>query len=652
MDTEKSRQQPPEQPRGPAAGAADQDAAPVPDLQQGPGTEAYKKELLEIQQARDAQREQLAPKEVIAAIREKLTPGHREELDPSSPSFDREQWEAAEDELDDFLDYFLLQEPDPAQDTTPETIIIETPEYNPKLDPASAEFDFKLWKENLDSIDFNRIQTQLQGTREKLLVAATQLYSQANSAVIEAAVQRAIKSARASIEFFKNTDFTAAANAATDVITRSSEIINNLITPEFLEQFAQTAVKIALDLPPEELKALQEEIEAAQAEEEEERNRDQITLFDDPEADQGQGGADDTGGAVPEDFIQLFGEKPIKEKRQRKTPILDAITEQAGQEVVKGYILQGKATNALTKARPTKLNTQIDKITGDATIKSGDIVLRIKHYNDIADPRTSTYQLLDSITETLAATGRRSNVVELPLTEYMEKRGLKDRKETRKQVEEDLETLYNASISLTENRNGKEQNFLDMRICDAKGIKNGIISFSFGTTFFSLIKGYAVMYYPEPLYKINGKRNPYSYPLGRRIAEHKNMNAGKKNEDVIAVKTLLKACDTLPSKKEVANTDRAFTRRIIEPFERDLNALEDVFSWEYCHRNGTPLTQQELNDFSYETFEAALILVHWKNYPDQTKRLEAQQARIDEAKAAAQARQQKRKRGRPPKKKD
>lgn len=647
MDTEKSRQQPPEQPRGPAAGAADQGAAPVPDLQQGPGTEAYKKELLEIQQARDAQREQLAPKEVIAAIREKLTPGHREELDPSSPSFDREQWDAAEDELDDFLDYFLLQEPDHAQDTTPETIIIETPEYNPKLDPASAEFDFKLWKENLDSIDFNRIQAQLQGTREKLLVAATQLYSQANSAVIEAAVQRAIKSARASIEFFKNTDFTAAANAATDVITRSSEIINNLITPEFLEQFAQTAVKIALDLPPDELKALQEEIEATKADEEAERNRDQITLFDDQEADQGQCGADDTGGAVPEDFIQLFGEKPIKEKRQRKTPILDAITEQAGQEVVKGYILQGKATNALTKARPTKLNTQIDKITGDATIKSGDIVLRIKHYNNL---RTSTYQLLDAITETLAETGRRSNVIELPITEYMEKRGLKDRKETRKQVEEDLEILYNISASLTESRNGKEQNFLDMRICDAKGIKNGIISFSFAPTFFSLIKGYAVMYYPEPLYKINGKRNPYSYPLGRRIAEHKNMNAGKKNEDVIAVKTLLKACESLPKKKNLKS--RQYKQLIIEPFERDLDALEDVFSWEYCHRNETPLTREELTDFNYETFENALILVHWKNYPDQAKRLEAQQARIDEAKAAAQAQQQKRKRGRPPKKKD
>lgn len=650
MDTEKGNQQPTQaagtEPEKAAHGAADPGAAAADP---GPGTAAYKKELLEIQQARDAQREKLVPKEIIQTIREKLNPEYREELDPGSPNFNRKEWDVKEDALDVCIDYFLRDSVDPEDSAGDNVIVVEVPEYNPKLDPRSPEFDFQLWKEEANSIDFDRLSKTLRDTRQSLLHAAAQLYSKDYSAELQAALQSALDSARASVNFIKSTDYAAATAAANDVIARSTEILTSFITPEFIERFTQTALKIALELPPEDLEALQEEIEATRAEREAEEHKDQITLFDEPGTEDST--QDAAGPVIPEDFIQLFGEQPVKGKRQRKTPKLDAIKEQALEATVKGYILQGKATNALTKVRTTKKNFKLDKVTGAATIESesGDIVLKIKHYNDITDPRTSTYQLLDAITETLAETGRRSNVVELPLTEYMEKRGLKDRKETRKQVEEDLEIIFNSSISLTESRNGKEQNFLDMRICDAKGIKNGIISFSFGTTFFSLIKGYAVMYYPEPLFKINGKRNPYSYPLGRKITEHKNMNAGKKNEDIIAVKTLLKACEGLPRKKDLKS--RQYKQLIIEPFERDLDALEDLLSWEYCHRNGTPLTQEELDSFNYETFENALILVHWKNYPDQTKRLEDRQAKIDEAISEKEA-QKKRKRGRPPKKTD
>jgi len=296
-------------------------------------------------------------------------------------------------------------------------------------------------------------------------------------------------------------------------------------------------------------------------------------------------------------------------------------------------IRQGTATNALTKIKPsTKRNTIIDTITGTATITQGNLSITIPDFTKLTGFRTSTYQLLDALTVALTETGAKSPVVALSLEEYMKKRGLKDKKEARKQVTDDLETLFNATISFKEKRKkGQEQDFHDIRIIDSKGIRKGIINVTFGTAFYNILLGYPIMPYPAQLWELNSKRNPNSFYLLRKIAEHKNMNVGKKNEDIIAVKTLLAAAPYLPSYEEVMNTDRAISRRIIEPFERDMDALEDTLTWTYCHSNNTPLTDEELSSMSYDTFISLLIKIDWKQYPDQTARLERKAERIEQA---------------------
>ena len=136
------------------------------------------------------------------------------------------------------------------------------------------------------------------------------------------------------------------------------------------------------------------------------------------------------------------------------------------------------------------------------------------------------------------------------------------------------------------------------------------------------------MPYPAQLWRINQKRNPNSYYFLRRIAEHKNMNIGKKNEDIISVKTLLSASPYLPKRADVAKAGRQLKQRIIDPFERDMDELEETLLWEYCHSNNTPLTDEELQNFSYELFEKLLVKITWKRYPDQTARMERKAARI------------------------
>ena len=303
--------------------------------------------------------------------------------------------------------------------------------------------------------------------------------------------------------------------------------------------------------------------------------------------------------------------------------------------VTKGFntIRQGMATNTLTKVRPDpRYNTVIDPITGAGTVKHGSLTITIPNFTELAGFKTSTYQLLDALTVKLTESGAKSPIVALSLDEYMTKRKIKDKKEARKQAADDLEILFESTISFKEKRKkGKEPDFHDIRIIDSKGIKNGIINVSFGSAFYNILLGYPVMPYPAQLWTLNSKRNPNSFYFLRKIAEHKNMNSGKKNEDIIAVKTLLVTSPFLPAYDEVMEAGRQVEQRIIQPFERDLDALSETLKWTYCHSNNTPLTDEELKAMNFEAFAELLIKTEWNSYPDQTKRLERKAERIEQA---------------------
>lgn len=295
-------------------------------------------------------------------------------------------------------------------------------------------------------------------------------------------------------------------------------------------------------------------------------------------------------------------------------------------------IRQGGATNALTKVK-TNQKYNIDPITGTATISQGNLTITIPNFTELAGLKTSTYQLLDALTVKLTEAGAKSPIVALSLEEYMKKRKIKNKKEARKQVADDLDILFNAKISFKEKRKkGKELDFHDIRIIDSKGIKNGIITVSFGTAFYNILLGYPVMHYPEQLFALSSKRNPNSFYLLRKIAEHKNMNVEKKNEDIIAVKTLLSIAPNIPSYDEVMKADRHIDQRIIKPFERDMDAFSDTLKWTYCHSNNTPLTDKELKSLDYSVFITLLIKTEWNKYPDQTARLERKAERQEQAK--------------------
>ena len=320
--------------------------------------------------------------------------------------------------------------------------------------------------------------------------------------------------------------------------------------------------------------------------------------------------------------------KQIKELYKKANPVEQGVEKLPEQQTF-SLIRQGTATNALTKIRASNAIVTENKIKKTTTLTQGDASLTLPSLL-VDGLKTSSYQLLDALTVVFTETGAKSPTILMALNDYMKKRGITNKKEARKQVTADLEELYEASIGFTQKRGKAEPlDFKDMRLISSKGINRGIIEVTLSTDFYHVLLGYQVMNYPAQLWTLDNRHNPNSYYFLRKISEHKNMNVGKKNEDIIAVKTLLAVAPNIPTYEKVMSGDRAVNRRIIDPFERDMNALEDTLEWEYCHPNGEPLADEELNNFSYETFIALLIKVNWNTYPDQTARLERKEERIE-----------------------
>ena len=173
-----------------------------------------------------------------------------------------------------------------------------------------------------------------------------------------------------------------------------------------------------------------------------------------------------------------------------------------------------------------------------------------------------------------------------------------------------------------------------MRIIEKKGIENGVIYVCFTQTFAEMLSNdCSIMPYPLTLLKLSGGKSfPHAYSIGRKMAEHKYMNAGKANERVIAVRTLVDACDELPTEEEVRNSkNRSLAERIARPF---LDSLEEacrkigIGENGYCltYERGEKIPNEELYELSYDTFINAYIhFDEWPDYPDQTKRIEAKQ---------------------------
>lgn len=285
-------------------------------------------------------------------------------------------------------------------------------------------------------------------------------------------------------------------------------------------------------------------------------------------------------------------------------------------------VLQGTATNTLTKINSRKAKDAIaDNLMNVLNIKRDTFTVKIHDYMNNKGLRQSTHQLFDALIAEYTNSGGHSELVNLRFTDYMTMRGLTDEKSARQQVKEDLQTLANLKISFTSRRRGKNAgSYFDLGIVQqSKGIVNGIITVYLDSAFCSMLGTCKPMPYHPLLWQLSENHNPHSFYFLRKISEMKFMNVGKHNEDIIAVLTLLESSPNMPKYDDVMKHP---IQQIITPFERDMDALDDALTWEYCHNYGKPLNDDELSVMDYEPFHKLYVKIHWRNYPDMTERIE------------------------------
>lgn len=252
----------------------------------------------------------------------------------------------------------------------------------------------------------------------------------------------------------------------------------------------------------------------------------------------------------------------------------------------------------------------------------------------------------------------------LNLDDYMAFRGIKDKKEARKNIRDSIDTLFHTSISWEQEiwytPNGKKRPVKEVVPFSTHilGTKADELVFNKGTALFNLdydlatalIKYGQIELIHKNIGKIRTHSNPHSLPIYYRLANHYNMNIGKTNEHIISVRTLLKACGDLPKYEDIKDNGR-IQQQIINPFDRDLNNLVDLGllteNLYYCKADNTPLSDAELETFltDYKLFNS--LMVHFELDEDwlldelKQKKLERKkQAQIGKAKAEKKKKQQ------------
>ena len=353
----------------------------------------------------------------------------------------------------------------------------------------------------------------------------------------------------------------------------------------------------------------------------------------------------------------------MPKKKIAPSKTLEHFTPQADEQQGYSNILQGKAINAL--AHTSKRGFTVNPITGIGSMTAEDVEIFIRNYNSIV-LNVPTHKVLDALTikltsnfphgkEATAENIDRHRAVEISVDEYMELCQLKDRKEARKQLREAALALFDVALEWDELRyyvpEGKKKRVKETyhwkaRIIDTTGadadqdpVKRGKVAVKFTFDIAKYLSQAYIMPYPDKLLSINAKYNPHSYYIGRKLAEHHNMNIGKENANRISVKTLLAALPDLPSYESIISTaGKNVTQQIIQPFERDMIALRDKYgilaSWNYCNSKGEPLTEEQVESYSYDTWVQWLIEFELASYPDQSDRL----AKIEERKRIASKR--------------
>ena len=282
-------------------------------------------------------------------------------------------------------------------------------------------------------------------------------------------------------------------------------------------------------------------------------------------------------------------------------------------------IFGNPATSELPKVINKKPNS-IDK-TGKARIDLDKIGVEIEEYNEGEVYKVNTNMFFQMMSNKLKEVNdlkpeRVEEVkytVSLPIDEYMSKRKITHRQTAIEEIEKAANILTRMRLSYK--KGNKKFDYMNLfgriRFDDDNHRKDIVIEFT--PSFAFQLMGY---FYDLPLLalRVDINKFPNVAPLLTHVSNllefHRNQNKKEKYR-IFTIENLLENCPYIPTYEDVKKTDRAYSRRIIEPFEKTMEALEEILTWEYCGSLGTPLKDDEMTKQKYKDWVKWKVKITW-----------------------------------------
>ena len=269
-----------------------------------------------------------------------------------------------------------------------------------------------------------------------------------------------------------------------------------------------------------------------------------------------------------------------------------------------------------TIIKTNKKELQPNKINNTGKILKDDTTIELENFIDNKyNLQTSKVLILalEKLTEKMPCKAKieeieKNRVIEITLDEYMERCNITSRTQARKQLNEAIKTLtYDLKLSWYDEKQKffynrcsifKEVINMNSPIVNSRAVIQFDYDFSKGLSY-----GY-IMPVNEKILSLDIRRYPSALPLAIKILQHKSMNKGKMNEDIISTKTLLKATSEIP-KYESLTSKSGLSRKIITPL---INALEELVDSQiideyfFTERLGKQIDIKALERLNYNNF--------------------------------------------------
>lgn len=311
---------------------------------------------------------------------------------------------------------------------------------------------------------------------------------------------------------------------------------------------------------------------------------------------------------IPEYTLKEIKEKPDEEAGLSVTSTTEKEVSETGANIKDSYFLipEGNFSGRFSSVKNNKTKKSVE--TGIISLIGDNIEITQKESLNPNLPTTAK-MLFDRLKS--LAFEKKSRIVEFSLDDYIELRGLKDRKESRKRFLQDLDIIMNTNITVNGNIKGVDFEYTthlaDGLLKIGKDEKT-IAGLKISEEIYARILKDARLYVSKRLFQINNRLYPNVYGLTIKICSHLKLKGG-----IISVPKLLNHCSEIPEYETVMKKDKHIGSRIIDAFE---NALDNVRSleyspiknWEYCKAKGENLSEEELNKrWNYKYFKTLYV---------------------------------------------